>query len=270
MCEYVRENYFDRIYPIAVHNGDRMEVADYQGFIGQYISGFPSVMINRTERMDPGYIEKLDNLYKSLDETPAYAMVDFDFSIDGNTLTIEASTEFGLDTDVDHQLSFVVVEDGVGPYKQYNYYSGGNETGLMESWCKAPYEVDLLFDDVARKIDSYPGIPGSLPEQIEAGKKYTFSRTIDIAKIKPEKARVVAMLTNTKTGEIVNAKMKSIDPASGITAPEADFSGLCDAFTTAGIRIASGKNLDELRTSLPTGIYIIRSASGAVSKIAIR
>lgn len=213
MFEYVREKYADRLFPIAVHQGDRMAISEYEGLINDYITGFPTVVANRDETFSPSK-EIADKLYREVSDNPSYANIRFTCSVNGKTLKIASETEFALSTDVKHQLSFVVVEDGVGPYKQSNYFGQGSGMG---KWDTAGSEVSTLFDDVARHIDSYPGIPNSLPSTIEAGKKYAFNREIEISRVKSDQFRVIAMITNSRTGEIVNASMVSISSDGNIT-----------------------------------------------------
>lgn len=191
-----------------------MEISEYKPFIYQFISGYPSVVANRTETFHPANLWKVDNLYQQALDNPAYAQVKLNYTIDGRTLNISTETEFSLDTDMEHQLSFVVVEDGVGPYIQENYYGPGSGMGM---WDTAGSEVSILFDDVARQIDSYPGISNSLPSTIQAGEKYSFKRQMNISRVVSDNFRVIAMITNTRTGEIINATQTTLASKDQIT-----------------------------------------------------
>jgi len=212
MCEYIREKYADRLFPIAVHSGDLMEIPEYNGFLYDFISSYPTVVANRKEIFTPSTY-MADEFYRKAIETPAYARINFTCKVTDKTLSISAETEFSLSTNVEHQLSFVVIEDGVGPYLQSNYF--GPDSG-MGKWDNAGSDVVTLFDDVARHIDSYPGIPNSLPSAIKEDTKYSFNRTIDISRVTSDQFRVVGMITNTHSGEIINASQMVVAPDGGI------------------------------------------------------
>lgn len=208
MCEYIREKYEDRIFPIAVHQGDAMEISGYLEFINDFVSGYPTAIANRKENIFVGTFGA-DNLFDQISNKSTYCDVDLTASREDDVLSIDAIAEFALDTDIEHRLSFVVVEDGVGPYLQNNYYSGGSGLGL---WNTSGDKVLTYFNDVARYIDIYEGLPGSLPNDIKEGEKYSFSHQIEIPDVKSSVFRVIAMITNAQTGEIINSAQYTVAP----------------------------------------------------------
>lgn len=74
MFEYVREKYADRLFPIAVHQDDRMAISEYEGLINDYITGFPTVVANRDETFSPSK-EIADKLYREVSDNPSYANI---------------------------------------------------------------------------------------------------------------------------------------------------------------------------------------------------
>ncbi len=220
MMEYLKENYPDWIR-IAVHvsNGgskDPMELKDYLQYVYDYISGFPGAVTNRYYWTNPAgaddrYYKPVDDYFKSF---PAYCNISLTATPNENSteVNVSSTSEFSIDTDVEHLLSFVVVEDGVGPYRQTNYYAG--ESSSMGGWESKPSSVSTKFDDVPRAIKSYPGIEGSLPAPIEKNSKYEYKTTLPLNLVKSDKYRVVGMITNGLTGEIVNACEVTVDESA--------------------------------------------------------
>ncbi len=169
-----------------------------------------------------------------------------------------ASTEFSISTTVTHYLSFVIVEDGVGPYYQTNYFP--QQKIAMNGWEKQSGKVSMLYDDVARYYDSYPGIKGSVPSSIEANVVNQYSVELPLTRVKGDKFRVIALLTNAKTGEIVNATEYEMEKA-GSTAVEgisADDNAPVEYYNLNGQKVSDPSN----------GIFIRRQGT-TTTKVAI-
>ncbi len=283
MMEYLKEKYPDWIR-IAVHknyNGytDKMQLSGYLGFINAYISGFPGAVTNRYYYTNPNgtndtFYKAIYNYFKSY---PAYCELDMEVTPneDNSRITVDAYAMFSIDTEIDHQLSFVVIEDGVGPYNQVNYYAGGSY-GAMGGWESKRDPASTVYDDVPRVIKSYPGIKNSLPVNIEKNTKYDYSTTIPIKTVTSDKYRVVGMIVNSLTGEIVNAREVNVD-VSGVN-EVADDAQAIDIRVVNGDIVVNGANnvavytLDGRRvatTGLSTGVYIV-NADGVSSKVLVK
>ena len=102
------------------------------------------------------------------------------------------------------QLSYVIVEDGVGPYDHTNYYAGGGR-GEMAGWENKTNPVSTVYDDVARHLDGFPGILNSLPEEFEAGKEYDNVRSLPLKNVSGAAFRVIGLVIDKNTKEILNA-----------------------------------------------------------------
>lgn len=269
MLDYIRETYPDRFFCVAVHSGnDRMKAPSYESFVAKYWTSFPAALINRIERHNPGTIrgpqineEAADRFYKQFTSYPAYCRIDFNGNIeeDGNTkvFTVSADAEFGLDTDVPHYMSFIVTEDNVGPYEQSNYFSGGGN-GEMGGWEKRGDHDMVYFNEVARVLHSFPGIAGSLPAKIEAGKKYNWTGKVNILPVSGQKFAVIAIITNAETGEIVNASRKEFDFV-GVETVEAASEAEERFYTLQGVEVKNPS----------AGVYI-RVAGGKASKVLVK
>lgn len=267
--DYLKTNYPDRAIAIGVHvsqsmsNRDPMEISEYLPFVNAYVEGFPCVWYNRTIDQTP--TDTYDNVCKYVDQVvaffdfPAYAQVSLEGkSNEDGTASVTASTEFSISTTVTHYLSFVIVEDGVGPYYQTNYFP--QQKIAMNGWEKQSGKVSMLYDDVARYYDSYPGIKGSVPSSIEANVVNQYSVELPLTRVKGDKFRVIALLTNAKTGEIVNATEYEMEKA-GSTAVEgisSDDNAPVEYYNLNGQKISDPSN----------GIFIRRQGT-TTTKVAI-
>ena len=174
-------------------------------------------------------------------------------------------------------LSFVIVEDHVGPYGQSNYYAGGGY-GPLEGWEKKGDTVETYFDDVARAINSYPGIEGSLPEVLEAGKTYDYSLDMSLSNVKNTWFRVIALITNAATGEIMNADEMVVykDNGAGVEGVVSDSNieikaGNGEIIVTGAENVAvytlDGRRVNNV--NLPAGVYLV-NADGKSAKVLVK
>lgn len=291
MMEYLKERYPEWIR-IAVHGStydNEMVVNDYQQFIYDYVPGYPFAICNRAIEVSPmgDYDEYYKPVYDYYTSFPAYVNVDIEANCPegGSTVDIKATTEFALSTDIPHQLSFVLVEDHVGPYQQTNAFAGASYDAW--GWQNKPNQVTMYFDDVPVAIDSYPGIAGSLPAQIEANTEYTYNLSMPLnvtmgtnnnIKRSLDVFRIVALVTNSQTGEIVNARelLWSKDNLAGVESVEADKSvsinpGVGEINVTGAENVAV-YTLDGRRVStngLAAGVYVVK-ADGMTKKVLVK
>lgn len=213
MCEHIRDHYSDRIFPIAVHQGDKMETDEYTDFLQDFVSSYPTAIVDRVEEIDISK-EGADLLYEKIKDQLTYAKVNVTASLEGNVLMIESETEFAVDLDSEYRLAFVVVEDGVGPFFQTNYYTGA-DLGLGK-WETEGNQVLCHFDDVARHIKNYNGIKGSLPDKIKAGERYHYSIAIELANVSSPVFKVIALIIDSQSKNIVNADRYSVETSEGL------------------------------------------------------
>ncbi len=282
MMDYIKKTYPDRIMRIAVHSGDEMEASTYSEFVDDYISGFPCAIFNRSFQLTPTVSDAnsyVDDIFDSFTQHGAYCKVDFSGSVNSDKLVVNSSTRFIIDSSVPHYLSFALVEDNVGPYYQTNYYAGGSR-GKMGGWELKGSQVRTTFEDVARDLYSYPGLEGSLPDNIKKDTDYTFSTEIPLRYVSNDDFRVVAMITNAITGEIVNASEKSFnkkDSSGGVDSVAADKTGIKVSADNGTITVSGADSFkvftlegrEVSATGLASGIYIV-SAGGESVKVIIR
>lgn len=294
--DYLAETYGDKFIMMAYHNDfstskDPMKTNSGLAFIEKYSKAMPYGIYNRRDASKLGSEGILANLsviadavYDRAVSLRSYADLDVKAEFDYSEVSSATSREdgepapTGINVEVDakflltvpssegvnYQLSFVILEDELGPYKQLNAYSGSGEYYQMGGWENKGARVEMTFDNVVRELYGFPGIDGSLPNSIEAGKTYSYKTTLPLGRAKGVKTSVVALLTNTATGEIMNARRvylyeRDIDAIDNVEA-EVATDGPVAWYTLQGIRVNE-----------PTapGIYI-KVAGNTSSKVLVK
>ena len=225
------EDYPDNFIAIETHVSDPMEGAENYTYMIQRYGGSPCCYINRNTYMSPYYedikpiVELLkDKAFAKVEATAVYAKPD------KSAITVKSETTFGFNgTDEDFRLAFVLLEDKVGPYIQDNsLYSNpsapDNPDDWLNYWVHQGTQVEMLFDNVARGIyGDAQGMRGSLPSTVEKDKCYQYEYTFNVPTEKDfsgtgwvinpfnsDNFRVVALLIDKSTGEIINACQTNI------------------------------------------------------------
>lgn len=260
--EYMREHFTDGSYiGIAVHNGDLMKDSDYDSFMTRYISAFPQAVVNREADytgISPDYIT-LSAIHSVISENlPAYENVSVTSRItDNNTLDVMATAEFAKDyEDCDLAFSFVLTEDGVGPYMQSNYFSSKSSNGLATEFESLDSYTSLIFNDVARYISSPTGHEDSVIKSVRRGDKISYSIELPLDDCtNPDNVNVIALLLNRENGVILNAAKSHADGADGvrIQTAEGDTSAKAEYYNLSGMRVREPQD----------GIYIMRKGAAA-------
>lgn len=280
MMETLAKEYPDWIR-IAVHSGDRMQAGTYAQFLNDYVPGFPYAVANRVYGLYPTAVnastyEEMNSMFSD----PAYASVSLDAKCteDQKKVSISSTVTACCDVDVAHMLSFVIVEDEVGPYAQANRYAGGGE-GPMGGWEDKDSSVSTLFDDVARSINTYPGIANSLPAKLEGGKSYNYDLTMPVTNVINSWFRVIALITNAETGEIVNAQEITAykDNGAGVDGVASDNAGIeinggvgeIIVTGTANVAVYTLDGRQVGTTGLAGGVYIV-NADGMSCKVLVK
>lgn len=213
MMDNIRKNYPENFNLISVHQGDDLDLPAYYPFLKKYFTDFPASIFNRVVKYNPalGHSEEytrefVKSLYDHYMSYPAVGKVDFSFkpTPDGKTIKVSAEAEFALDLDRQYLLSFVLTEDNVGPYTQANAYHTG-DYGVMGGWENLDSYTSCVYNDVPKDIVGFPGIEGSLPSSVRKGQKYAYSCNLSLSRVTGGNWRVIAMLTDAATGEIVNS-----------------------------------------------------------------
>ena len=274
--EKVRETYTDGSFiPVAVHwhfsqsSLDPMTVDsfyDLYAFIANAAGGgIPAASINRIINVPMGWIQAFDYMqdyYNQLHSAPALVGMGMNchWEEGTNNLVFDVTNKFAFDYDKhNYRLSFVITEDGMGPYNQSNGLRG---SGTGTEWDTKPSTAPTIFNDVARMIDTYKGIAGSIPATIEAGKEYTYTHklTMSDAVLDPAKINAICYVIDSATNEIVNATMVYGKDIVGE-------SGICDVVTDDSEAPVEYYNLQGIRVNNPEGGVFIRRQGNTVTKV---
>lgn len=216
--------YHTEFIGVAVHGGSASEpmriplydagLTSVQGF-----PGFPSVLLDRTEIIDPSDLEPqfYDNI---VIETPVKLTNGAIWNATTGDLTVSVKADFLKSISGDYRFNMILIENGVkgttAAYNQSNAYSGGRN-GVMGGFEKLPNPVPasrMIYNHVARIImDGFDGIAGYLPNSINAGATHhiTYTTNIPIA-WKEANIEIIGLITGPG-GEIVNATKATIEEA---------------------------------------------------------
>ena len=283
MMETLAEHFPDWVR-IAVHGGsanEPMKASTYQAFINSYIDGFPSALINRAMLVEDmsdnvSYYQEIDDYYASYDSYCGITFTDNTVAEDNKTVNVATTTKFSCDSDITHMLSFALVEDNVGPYAQTNYYTGGSY-GPCGGWEDKGSSVSTIYQDVARYIKSFPGIKNSIAEVKKNG-EVEYELNLPINTIKGDNFRLVAMVTNAYTGEIVNAKQIELSKnGAGVNDIMQDAKNVTINVVNGAIVVNGAANvavytLDGRRVNandLNRGVYVVK-ADGIAKKVMVK
>lgn len=257
---------------IAVHQAqyaysrEPMEVFDYRFLTFQ---GFPEVWINRKKRTGFFNYELPLALKEQSKQTPFNIKTKitktdtFDYDI---TLT----TTLGFDNhNTTLRMQYVLVEDHVGPYMQANYGQRYRQYFPHSAWLNKPNPAQTYYNDVARAI--YPvgeraEREGVLPTEMRRGVpvSQTFHIFLPGSVQNASRLRIVGLLLDTQTGEILNADQQKLPTVVGTStgihaplapnaanssdapnanAPHYDLSGRPISPSQPGLHIVNGKKI---------------------------
>lgn len=289
--ELMNKYYGKEFVGLSYHNRDGMEVMSSSDF-PSYISGYPAAWLDRIERTDAYFGDSntgfgIDKLWKSRRDLLAPASIEPEAAwSDAGHTAIDVTTEVTFIRDatgVDYRIAYVLVADSLhdDSWVQENYFSSNNSYRGMEGLDRfvdaGPEVTGLYFNDVVVNGCDLHGIEGSLPSDIEADRTYTHTYRFDLSgavntsgeSLVQDKAnlRVVVMLIDAATGEVLNANRTESDAE----AP----AGIAGNAMDDGIESVTFHDLAGRRISTPSGgIYVkaVRYGNGVTkaSKVILR
>lgn len=220
-----------RLYPeefigIAVHVNDAMEVKGY-GNVMPFPSGAPTAWVDRnvycesllTPISKDGYqtyttlMGGIESKFLERLSEQAFSDVEVSGNYDDSSdnVNVDVSVRFAKRyDDCDFRVILVVTEDNVWKegYYQTNYHAGSDK--LVGGFEDLPSLIvdDFEFNHVARWAgEDYKGVEGSLPTTLEPGATYDYSTsfTMPSSVLNPDNVKVIAMVADGSTREIMNA-----------------------------------------------------------------
>ena len=231
---------------IAVHNGDPVTIAAYDGNMTDYVPNlYPLVGVDRVTHGSPASLASMHlGRVSAIVPASVHTIVPV-FNSATNEIDVHAEVEFFGDVGEDLRLSCIIVQDDMVPassgWNQVNYYSGSGPgvmafpAGINNSYDfgtgpdPVPPADFLGYDHTARALSNNDilGDVGSLPSPIiNAGlHSYQFAPisglTMPGAAAVPfdyTKAHAIVMIIDASTGEILNAGEEPIMLSTGIDA----------------------------------------------------
>ena len=207
---YMRESYPNEFVGVAVHNGDPMTVAAYDGGLG--ISAFPAVRINRQATIDPSELE-FDFIDRISTAPPVVISGTAVYNASTSELTVDLTGNFTQALNGDFRFSAVLKEDSVhvisSGYNQVNYYAN-NAAGLMGGFENMPATISsalMYYDFVGRALmGTFSGQAGSLPASIAMGSTHSYQFTYTVpATFATNFLTVSGFVLNGSNGYVLNA-----------------------------------------------------------------
>lgn len=203
----------DKFSLVAVHNDDPMMVPAYDTYIGNYIGGYPSMVIDRDYEADPMY---LFDIYNADKDKFAFASINFSTStVTATSVQLPVTVTPAVDLSGDYRLAMVLTEDDVqgtgSGWAQGNAYSGSatpmHNAEFNFNTLPNPVPASIMkYDFVARSINPSPdGAPGSLPATMTAGSNYNYTFNAPLnSGWNVSKMRAVVMLIRNSDGVVLN------------------------------------------------------------------
>ena len=212
--------YPDNFIAINLHTDDVMRDPKNYREINNQFTSFPVAFVNRQNLIYPNYHSTKAYVESLKDRSEATVKASASYlKPDSSAVQIDTESIFGFTETkgCDYRLAYVVVEDHVGPYEQSNSFSGAvldEETAYLEQWANSPSKVTIEHNQVARGIyGGVRGLNGSIPSVIKEGLvyKYQYSFVMPETIQNKRNTRIVVLLIDNLTGEIINACQTAIN-----------------------------------------------------------
>lgn len=266
IIEQMIKQHGSRFIPVVVHSDEMAPRREYAPVLERFNGIAPAMFVARDFSQGPITLTAavVTSMYESEIQIPAFVDVKLNVVPNGRTADLTATvTTAGDVSGSRYRLAYIVTEDGVGPYDQSNYYAN-NAKGPMSGWESKPSQVSTYFNDVARRLESYEGIVGSLPAEMKEGVSYTHKHTIELPEgtvDNPKNCNYVALVLNASNGRVENAVIVRAAEVSGVETIAPDTDAPVEYFDLRGMAV----NPDNLQP----GLYICRRGN-SVSKIVVR
>ena len=228
--EMLNEEFGEQFIPIGIHFNDKMQT-DYFFDVVKYSDGsFPGATLNRSVKCEPYYgtshnnspfyvVNDVEKMMNSLTEA-SITMDQLTFDTKTNKVSVTTTTQFNIECNMEaYAISYVVTEDSVKDV-QTNYYSFNKDNPKaveedMRELTQKPERWLTALHHVARKSYETLGVAGSVGKDIQRFVPQHFTYEFELpANVKNKKnLHIVALLLDTKSGEIINACQQHISKA---------------------------------------------------------
>ncbi len=222
----------DNFIGVAVHNNDPMALAAYDSGLTGFpnFPGFPSVVVDRTNVMDPSELEQ-PTIAKVGNAPNVVLGVSADWDESTRALNVTGYADMNMSTTTGFKWVGVLTEDGVtgtgSGYDQINAYSGGGQ-GPMGGYENLPNPVpaaQMVYDHVGRALlAGYGGVADAGLENLSEGDQafFDFDEITVPAEYNMENMHIIVMLI-APNGVIVNGTEVTVDAATTTSVRDAQF-----------------------------------------------
>jgi len=217
--DMMSKNYEGYFAGVAVHNADPMTVTDYDAAISAAIPGYPSILSDRTNVIDPSDMEA--DFIQLIQIAPDATIRNGATYVDSTRqLKVSLTTTLRKDIAGDYRIACVLTQDSVrgtgAAYNQANAYAGGaaGAMGGYELLTNPVAASKMIYDHVARHISpSFAGYANAFGATADSGQvvTYTFTYTLP-ANWNVAKMNIVGMMMDPN-GATVNASISRIAEA---------------------------------------------------------
>lgn len=268
----------DLFIAVAYHNGDEMA---FSAKTPNSPGGYPAMYVNRVTSLS------IPDIYTDWEKFRTWipdAGVDVavDWTDESHTALKAVATARFTESHAgaDYRLSYILIADGLSnpTWLQNNSFSGRIDKkdimpgALGDIFINGnSYVEGLTFNDVAVATTDYDGELNSIPSEIKAGEEYSHPHVFDLKGISekvlsvPEKLRVIAILTDGRSGKFVNCNSSTWingDP----------FTSSVETISPDQEPVETGRwTLDGRRIDSPVeGINIVRYSDGSSRKVFVK
>ncbi len=217
--DMMSKNYEGYFAGVAVHNADPMTLTDYDAAVSAAIPGYPSILSDRTNVIDPSDMEA--DFIQLIQIAPA-ATIKNGATYDAATRELKVSLTTTLNKDIagDYRIACVLTQDSVrgtgSAYNQANAYANGaaGAMGGFELLTNPVPASKMIYDHVARHISpSFAGYANAFGASADSGQAVTYTFTYILpATWNASKMNIVGMMMDPN-GATVNASTSSINTA---------------------------------------------------------
>lgn len=217
--DMMSKNYEGYFAGVAVHNADPMTLTDYDAAVSAAIPGYPSILSDRTNVIDPSDMEA--DFIQLIQIAPA-ATIKNGATYDAVTRELKVSLTTTLNKDIagDYRIACVLTQDSVrgtgSAYNQANAYANGaaGAMGGFELLTNPVPASKMIYDHVARHISpSFAGYANAFGASADSGQAVTYTFTYILpATWNASKMNIVGMMMDPN-GATVNASTSSINTA---------------------------------------------------------
>lgn len=217
--DMMAKNYEGYFAGVAVHNADPMTLVDYDAAVSAAIPGYPSILSDRLNVIDPSDME-VDFMQRIVVAPEATLRNGATYNASTRELKVSITSTLNKDISGDYRLACVLTQDSVkgtgSAYNQSNAYAGGaaGAMGGFELLTNPVPAAKMIYDHVARIIvPGFAGYPNSFGATADSGQAVTHTYTYVLPSTwNPSKMNIVGIMLDPN-GFTVNASASKIKDA---------------------------------------------------------